>query len=428
MNENAQDYLQRAITLMGRENYPEAKKLVELALAEDPRYAEAYSVLGDIYVNTDDLDNALESYRKVALLEPDNADNLFDMGSVYILKDDLANGIKCYNNAETKGYSGYRLYLNLARIYEGIGHKEQALRNYNKAVSADTLNTDLRLARAAFDVKEGRYHEALEDLDELQQLEPDLFDGYSLRAEIYCSLGKYEEALQVVETAMEKFPEDAALKALKAKVLLQTGRSAEARQLLEDVEKSDQFERVRRSSRLMMAEICSMENNLQGAAEQLEKLLEEEDPDDPEANFLLMNIRYGMKDYTKTLELAEKLAGRETVDVYSVTGRYFVPFIQKKTGNTEEAQRGFRELTSDLRKVTVRFPHMYEAYLYRLLSHKELGEYDKALELADYIEDLDEHSADAFIMRYAIYKDMGDEENAAKMKEVVRKMRPDVQL
>lgn len=74
MNENAQDYLQRAITLMGRENYPEAKKLVELALAEDPRYAEAYSVLGDIYVNTDDLDNALESYRKVALLEPDNAD------------------------------------------------------------------------------------------------------------------------------------------------------------------------------------------------------------------------------------------------------------------------------------------------------------------------------------------------------------------
>ena len=36
MNENAQDYLQRAITLMGREEYSEAKKLVEMALSEGP--------------------------------------------------------------------------------------------------------------------------------------------------------------------------------------------------------------------------------------------------------------------------------------------------------------------------------------------------------------------------------------------------------
>ena len=97
-------------------------------------------------------------------------------------------------------------------------------------------------------------------------------------------------------------------------------------------------------------------------------------------------------------------------------------------GKSEEAKKEFRRLSSELRQLTVQKPHIYEAYLYRLLSHKELQEYDKALELADYIEALNKENVDAWAMRYAIYLDMGNQEKAEEMKRIVKRINPRYEL
>ena len=60
--------------------------------------------------------------------------------------------------------------------------------------------------------------------------------------------------------------------------------------------------------------------------------------------------------------------------------------------------------------------------------HKELGEYDKALELADYIEELNPESSDSFSMRYAIYMDMKEYAKAEEMKKKVEAINPTLKL
>lgn len=99
-----------------------------------------------------------------------------------------------------------------------------------------------------------------------------------------------------------------------------------------------------------------------------------------------------------------------------------------KMGKDAEAKAEYRKLTSLLRKATINNPSFYEGYIYRLLSHTRLGEFDKALELADYVENLYPDRADAHAFRYFIYKEQGDSAKAEESKNAALKINPDMSL
>ena len=141
-----------------------------------------------------------------------------------------------------------------------------------------------------------------------------------------------------------------------------------------------------------------------------------------------MNLYLGTKDYEKVLEKANKLAATGSDTLYCISGMYYAAHVLKLLGNTDEALKRYKELSIYLRKLSIRVPTFYEVYMYRLLCHKELEEYDKALELADYIENLYPDKADAYAMRYAIYIDMGMTDKAEEQKEKVKLLNPNFKL
>lgn len=100
----------------------------------------------------------------------------------------------------------------------------------------------------------------------------------------------------------------------------------------------------------------------------------------------------------------------------------------EETGETEKARAEYRTLTSKLRKFTIKDPSFYEGYLYRLLSHAKIGEFDKALELADYVGDLYPDKSDAHAFRYFIYKEMGDMTLADKERKIAKAMNSDLNI
>ena len=106
----------------------------------------------------------------------------------------------------------------------------------------------------------------------------------------------------------------------------------------------------------------------------------------------------------------------------------FCAFALDKMGESEKAKQEYKKLTSDFRRATIDNPALYEGYIYRILCHTEIGEYDKALELADYIESVDPDSADANSYRFYIYKKMGDMEKAEEAKAAALRLAPDLVL
>lgn len=428
IDERALDYLQQGISLMKKENYEIAAEMFNKAIEIDPRYEDAYSALADAYANMEKYAEALETMKKVLLLNPDEGSYYFDLGNLYILVDDMVKAIQNYNKADEKGYRNFLMYKNLAEIYRDLKQSELVVRNYNKAIECEPLRADLRLEKAGYYILTGKFDEALETLENLQTIHPDLFDCFEMRAEIYAGLGKYKEALSIIDEAMQEFSDDVALPIVKMRILTRMNKIDDVKMLIEKVKGMDDYPAVARNVLLQEAQIASMQNDLETAAEAFRTILAGSEEFDEEVSFMLLNIYNAQEKLEDGLKLAKELSLSQNINLYSVSGKYYVPFILKKQGHTAEANKEFRKLTSVLRRITVENPHFYEAYMYRVMCHKELGEYEKALELADYIEALDDKSIDAYALKFNIYQSMGNVEKAKEMQAIVERISPGMQL
>ena len=68
----------------------------------------------------------------------------------------------------------------------------------------------------------------------------------------------------------------------------------------------------------------------------------------------------------------------------------------------------------------------YEVYIYRAFAHKQVKEYDKAIEMAGFIIDLQPEREDGYMILADIYKDMGEEEKSEQQFNIALEKNPDL--
>ena len=100
------------------------------------------------------------------------------------------------------------------------------------------------------------------------------------------------------------------------------------------------------------------------------------------------------------------------------------PFALDKLGRTDEAMPLYREAVSELRRTTISNPGLFEVYGFRVMCHKALREFDKAIELADHIISLDENDAAAYALKRDVLIAMGDEAGATALRMKVLSLDP----
>jgi len=66
----------------------------------------------------------------------------------------------------------------------------------------------------------------------------------------------------------------------------------------------------------------------------------------------------------------------------------------------------------------------YECYLYRALSHMKLKEYEKAIEMGEYIVDLQPEKADGYMILADIYRNMEDFEKSDEYFKIAQEKNP----
>ncbi len=424
-----QELVNQGIVLMQVENYTKAREFFAEAVRLAPEKKDAYLHLGSASANLEMLDEALYAFKKAVEINPTDGEAYFDIGNVYVLKNDPVKCVENYNLAEANGFKRVELYTNLAGIYMQIDETLQAIRTLSKAIKVEPLRADLRIEKAKMYISASKYDEALDTLEELQQLFPDAFEAYDLQTQIFCGLKQYDKAKEIITAAVERFEDDVVLRWIKIKVLVEMGDYQQAKEEIAVVEKLEGYETISREVAIQEAILYSGQKNLPAAVRALEKALERERENvDEQCRYMLMNLLYAMKDYGKALEHAEKLASLDRVSIYSVSGKYYAAYIQKTLGQTDAANQRFKELRTEFRKQSIQDPTFYELYMYRLLCHKEIGEFDKALQLADYIENLFPERSDAYALRSLVYTDMGKMAKAAEQRKKAKELNPDLNM
>lgn len=420
--ERIQEIMQQGVAYMIGENYEEAQKKFELCIEADPESVDAYIHLGNAQTNLLKFDEAIKNFKTALMLQPDDGEILFGIGNVYFLKNDYAEAIRFYNKAEKAGYQAEDIYTIMATIFMDAGDFVQAIRMISKAIRLEPLHGELYTQKVAMQLQQKDYEGAEITLQEYQELLPDSYDVYELSAQLYCAQGKYEKAKEILDVASERFPDDPAIGLLSVKYYVDTESYKEASELVKKVMDMEMTEELRRQAILYQATADANLGNVEDVKKNLTAYLEKHQDD--EMSFLLLNTYQALKDYEKVRETAQKLVEQGTTESMVAAGKFYYASAQEALEGLAAAQQEYRKLTGELRKMTIKNPGLYEVYIYRLLCHAKLGEYDKALELGDYLVNSQPNMADGHMYKNYIYNLMGDKEKADEEKRMAKEINP----
>lgn len=414
---DALEYLNQAKVFLGQSSFENAIEALDKALEIDKMDIETYIYKSIALSNLEKYEEANEELSKALMLDSTNGEVYFYIGNNEILMGNKQKGIENYNKAIANGFDSAQIFVNLGMMYEEEDNIDLALRNYTKAIIKDPLRSDARVRKTEIYISQRKFPEAIQTLDELILADPDLFDGYHLKALLLAENGKTDEGLQVINDAISLFPEDTNFALDKVNILVIAKKPDEARSEVEYIKNNYTLDNYQ-NRQLMLEEsrLYALENDLNKVISCLEKArdyLKAEDSSllDTEATFLLVNCYIEKEMYSNAAEASQLLIDYGDMQ-YSIPSYYTLGVAYKKNGETEKAEEAFKDAVSVLRSISLKDPSIADTYVFRALSLKEIKEFDKALELADYLIKLDDKSANFHSVRASILEEMGREEEA----------------
>ena len=277
-------------------------------------------------------------------------------------------------------------------------------------------------------IRLGMYDSANESTDELLAKAPEMFDGYHIKTQLLLHDEKYEEAITFSKAASDRFPEDVDLLFDYAKSLSLANKLEEALKVINSAKKMKYFEDAKRQIILLESQIYAESNNYEQAVACCNECIsfEEENEFDGEARFMLMNLYLAGNNFEKALEQAKVIINKDEEDIYYYAALYYRPFCIKQIGKVEEAHRYYKEANAIYRIATLENPAAIDIYLYRAMCLRDMEEYDKALEMLDFIEGLSDQIAEIYVIRADIYNFQGRKSKANEELQKAYAIKPEL--
>ena len=416
----AQEYINQGAVLYGEDKFADARIYFEKAAAEDQMNDEAYILIAQTCIMQDDYAAARENLKKALLLDKKNGLTYFHLGNVEMLEGNTDAAKEHFTKAISLGANSVDIYLTLAAAEEESRDYDKAMTYYDKALAADKYNGFARLRKIQLFLMHGRMPEALKACDQMLETCPEVFEGYHYKAGVLCELNRPAEAKALLDTALERFPDDADLYYDMVGVLQQLGESETALAMLEEkvpITEDNALEYHKRKAQLYRGML-----RVDAALEELKPVYDAER--DPESGYLLACIYMSREDYTSLLEVTQQMVDTQELDSYYYAALYYRAIALQRLGRTADGEQALREANVLFRAECAKKPGQIELYMYRAMCHKELQEYQKAMDMIDYLLRAAPENGEVYLLRSQIYEELGEKEKAAADKAKAFEIQP----
>lgn len=413
-DENLLDLVNRGVTLMRLEKYDAAKELFKIALEKDPECFDAWMHLGNALVNLGEMEEAINAFSSALIIDQNAGEALYSIANVYYLLDDTQNAVRYYIKAENIGYHNGDMYLIMANVFYSAGDSVQALRYITRAIRDEPLRGELWRQKVLLELELGQVETALDTLNDFEEILPEALDIHELRTRILIDKGNYAEAEKYLEAPLARFPEDPRLHFLMLQLKTQSGAFDDALKEISVLKSLDlNGEQVKRVA-LEEAAVYVKKEDPTCIIQAVEWGLSNQ-PNDPELLFVVLNTYIAALDYSHIIEFADRLLKLDNISpsLYA-PAEFYRALSLRELGNKEAAKKQFHLLKQSLRKITIDHPENLDVFMYRILTHCALSEYDEAFELADYLGQVMPDQREAHSFRALIYKEMGNKEMEKK--------------
>ena len=422
----AQDLNQQGVMLMKTGNLDEAKAKFDKAIELDPMLSDSYKNYGDLYMSVERYEDAKNNYKKALLIEK-RGDLYFSYGNACFMMDSVHEGLEYYNLAISAGFDNEDMMFFMGMAYEHLNDTEMALRYFQKACQKNPSRPDFAVKKIAAMVRLNLIDSAEESVDKLLLSSPELFDAYHIKTQLLIHKGDMDEATKFAKAAAERFPEDADLMYDYVKCVTFSYKFDEALTLIDTAKKMKYYEESKSRFVLLEAQISAEIKDFERAFRCCNECIEMENGDfNGDARFLLMNLCLTSSDYEKAYENACKIIANDAEDSFYYAALYYRPYCLGKMEHKEEAMDFYKEAISIYRTATLKDPESVDIYLYRALCLRDIEQYDKALELLDFIHDIAGDLAEIYTIRADIYDLQGRKAKANEEREKAYRIKPEL--
>lgn len=423
---NAKDLNQQGVMLFRTGNIDAAVDKYNKAIEIDPMTIESYMNLGNLYLRTEKYQEAKNYYKKALLIEK-KGEVYFQYGNACFLNDEPHEGLEYYNLALSAGFDSDEMFFFMGMAYEHMNDDQMALRYVQKAISKNPSRPDYKVKKISILLRLDMIDEAKKGIDQLLLDDPELYDGYHMKIAVLLEEKQYGQAIEFAKKATERFPEDADLMYDYANANALAKKYDRTLEIVNNAEKMEFFEEAKPKFLLLEAEVLAEMTKLDDAIEKCDECISlETDGIFPEARFTRINLAMVKQDYESALANSIKIIESDIRDSYYFASVYYRALCTQKLGKKEDAEQLYKEAISLYRLFTLQNPEAIDAYLYRAMCLRDIEKYDEALEILDFIDNLNCDIAEVFTIRADIYKAKGNDSLAKEELEKACSIKPEL--
>ncbi len=400
-----QDLNQQGVTLLKVGKSEAAKEKFEQAIELQPMFMESYKNLGNLCLATQEYKEAKNYYKKALLIEK-TGEVYFQYGNACFMNDEPHEGLEYYNLALSAGFDSDEMFFFMGMAYKYLNDDKMALRYVQKAINKNPSRPDYKVKKIELLIQMFELDDAEKEVDALILSDPELYDGYHIKNSILLQKKKYDEAITVAKGATERFPEDADLFLDYARSLALASKHNEAIAVLNNAKKLKYYEESKSEFLVLQAEIEAELGNNQAAISICDECINAEQGEQFNEYIRFMSINLHIVDhkYEEALKLSEQIVDKSSFSSYYFAALYFRAYCLKNLERKEDSLKAYDEAVKLYRLATLKNPNAFDAYLYRVMSLRDMEKYDDALELLEFMENLSDDIAEIYTIRADIYK------------------------
>ena len=196
--------LAQARLLIMDKNYAEAERVLKKITQVEPNFLEAYTHLGDLYLNvTRDAGKAAEMYRKAVELDPNHASAHYALGMALTRMGKEQQAVSEFEKAARLMPKNVLPLIALGEHYYRKNDLDKSLQYFNKALEVSPGNPTLHLLRGLVHEKKKDLAAMVADLEQAVKGNPELTAAWIRLGMVYQAKGEKEKArnayLHVIE-------------------------------------------------------------------------------------------------------------------------------------------------------------------------------------------------------------------------------------
>lgn len=184
----------------------EAVQTFSKAILFNPDYAEAYSNRGNVLRLLGEMNAAMENYDKAIKLKPDYAEAYSNRGNVLRDLMQLKAAVKNYEKAIVLKPDYAEAYNNRGIVLKDLMQFKEAVDSYDKAIELKHDYAEAYNNRGIAFRDLGELKEAENSCNKAIKLKPEYAEAYSNRGNILSELGQLDAAIQSCKKAIELKP------------------------------------------------------------------------------------------------------------------------------------------------------------------------------------------------------------------------------